>query len=75
MDFKTYFRGLDQSEREAFAKRAETSADYVNIHLVPRNKIPRKENMKLLAEATQGAVSYSEIVDYFYKEEQSEDAA
>lgn len=75
MNFKTYYRGLEQPEREAFAKRANTSADYINIHLISRNKIPRKKLMESLADASNGCVSYAEVVDYFYSAEPESDAA
>lgn len=75
MNFKTYYRGLEQDDREAFADRAETSTNYIDIHLIPRHKIPRKESMKMLAKASEGAVSYLEIVDYFYNDDDQNKAA
>ena len=69
MNYKKYFREMDQPSRVAHAKRAETSAEYINIHLIPRYKIPRKELMRKLANASEGKVSYLDIVNYFYAED------
>ena len=69
MNFKTYFRNLAREDREAYAVKAGTSANYIDNHLVSKNKIPRKKLMESLAAASNGKLSYSDIVDYFYKSE------
>lgn len=68
MTFKTYFRSLDSDAREAYAARVPTSVAYIDIHLIPRRKIPRPATMRALAAASGGALSYGDIVDYFYSE-------
>ena len=70
MNYKTYFRNLDESAREAHAKKAGTTADYINIHLIPKRKIPRKELMQALADASGGQCSYRDLIDYFYLDEE-----
>lgn len=54
------------ADREAYAARAGTSVAYIDIHLIPRRKTPRRETMRALAEASGGTLSYGDIVDYFY---------
>jgi hypothetical protein len=66
MNYRDYFRSLDSEGRERHAVRAGTSVAYINIHLIPRRKIPRQKTMQALADATDGICSYSDIVDYFY---------
>lgn len=66
MNYREYFRSLDSANRARHAERAGTSVAYINIHLIPRRKIPRRKTMQALADATDGTCSYSDIVDYFY---------
>ena len=66
MDFADFYRALSREERKQFADRAATSPEYIEIHLLPRKKNPRKETMKSLAEASEGAVSYEDVVRYFF---------
>lgn len=66
MNLKPYFRGLSETERKAFAKRAGTSVNYINVRLIPKNRTPRKKLMRGLADASLGAVSYPEVLNRFY---------
>lgn len=66
MEFDTYYKSLSKDERKAFAGRAKTSTEYLEIHLLPRRKTPRKEMMRSLALASGEACSYEKIVEYFY---------
>ena len=66
MDLKTYFYGLSPEEREAFARRAETTVGYLRCHLITRRKIPRPESMQKLAAASQRQVSLDDLLTYFY---------
>lgn len=75
MKFKTYYRSLKQPEREAFAKRASTTVGYIENHLIHARKQPRKKLMESLAEASQGEVSYQEVVKHFFGESAEESAA
>ena len=65
MDFDTYYRQLDRDARRKFAERAGTSPEYIEIHLLPRKKMPRKNKMESLAKASRGALSYEKVVEYF----------
>lgn len=72
MELKAYYYSLTPSEREQYAERAGTTAEYIRIHLVPRNrapqKLPKKELMQGLADASQGRVSFQEVLAHFYGE-------
>lgn len=65
MDFADYYRALSREERKLFADRADTSPEYIEIHLLPRRKTPRRDKMASLASASNGAVSYEDVVRYF----------
>ena len=70
MNYKTYFRNLDESGRLSHANEAGTTPDYINIHLIPKRKIPRKELMQSLADATDGNCTYQDLIDYFYLDDE-----
>lgn len=65
MDFAEFYRNLDRAQRIQFAARASTSPEYIEIHLLPRRKAPRRDTMAALASASQGAVSFEDVVRYF----------
>jgi hypothetical protein len=67
MDLRTYFYGLDQTEREAFARRAQTTVGYIQSHLITCRKIPRPDSMRKLAAASENRVSLDDLLAYFYK--------
>lgn len=66
MEFDTYYKSLTKRERKSFAGRANTSTEYIEIHLLPRRKVPRIDTMKVLARASGEACSYADVVTYFY---------
>jgi len=68
MDFKLYYRQLDREQRKAFANRAQTSTRYIENHLMFRRRIPRPDMLERLAAASQGKVSYGDLVTFFYQE-------
>ncbi len=74
MNFRTYYLGLSEEEREQFAKRAELKTGYISCHLVanPPRKIPPLKTIRKMADATDGTLSYYDLVDYFTP---SQDAA
>ena len=63
--FDDFYRSMNREERQAFAKRADTSTAYIEIHLLPRRKMPKKETMQALAGASNGALSFEDLVNYF----------
>lgn len=65
MDFADFYKNLSREDRKGFASRASTSPEYIEIHLLPRRKTPRKATMEALAEASEGVVSYEDVVRYF----------
>ncbi len=69
MEIKDYYRGLAASDKVEYCNRANISKAYLEIHLLcgaDRRKQPRKETMASLANASEGQVSYPEVVGYFY---------
>lgn len=66
MTLRDYYRRLDAEAREQFAARAGTTRPYVEVHLLPRRKIPRPDLMRRLADATQGAVGLGDMLNHFY---------
>jgi hypothetical protein len=65
MDFADFYKQLDREDRKRFAERANTSCEYIEIHLLPRRKTPRRDTMRALSDASDGAVSYEDVVRYF----------
>ncbi len=73
MDLKTYYQGLSQDERKEFARLAGTSTAYIEVHLLPRRKIPKPPLLDRLASAClkMGAsISKADLLAFFYKTEQ-----
>jgi len=69
MNLRTYFRSLDAAAQEEFARRAGTTANYIRSHLAcePPRKIPRQRLLEGLVQASDGALSLTDLVDYFYR--------
>jgi hypothetical protein len=66
MDFKEFYSSLSVKEREKYAQDADTSCEYIRIHLVTKKKIPRPELMQKLADASKGKLTLSDILEFFY---------
>jgi hypothetical protein len=66
MDFKTYYNSLTDSERTEFAKLASTTTEYIRIHLITKNKIPRKQLMQDLVNASAGKLTIESLLNFFY---------
>lgn len=70
MDFKTYYQGLSQDERKKFANLANTSTGYIEIHLIPRRKIPKPPLLDRLACACAAmgtSISKGDLLAFFYR--------
>lgn len=63
--FDDYYRSMSREDRQAFAGRAGTSTAYIEIHLLPRRKMPKKETMLALAKASNGGLAFEDLVNYF----------
>lgn len=72
-DFRAFFLGLSQEDREALATRAEYRPQYIRIHLAApagRRKVPKKDGMDRLFAACQerGATfTKAALVAWFYE--------
>lgn len=68
MTFKEFWDQLTDEQKEAYAAQAGTTANYIRQHLVPARRVPRREFMARMVEATEGQVSQREMLDHFYAE-------
>lgn len=75
MNFETFYKQKTTEERAAFAEKAKTSAQYIEIHLISGRKKPTPATMENLAAATDGEFSYEDIVNFFYVQNHQEGAA
>lgn len=75
MNFDTYYKQKTAGERSVFASKAETSTQYIEIHLLSGRKKPTPDTMENLAKATDGEFSYEDIVNFFYVQKHQEGAA
>ena len=72
MDLKAlYCEKLDDSQRVAFCALAQTSDNYMRVHLVNRGRIPRPDLMGRLLQACQKfdpEVTREQLLDFFYRD-------
>lgn len=66
-DFKAWFFSMTAEQREAYATRAGTSANYIQRQLTARRKIPREKLMQRLAEASDGNWTVPMLLAFFYR--------
>lgn len=78
MDLKTYYQGLSQNERRDFARRANTTTAYIEVHLLPRRKIPKPPLLDSLALACSEmgvGISKADLLAFFYRTEDANQVA
>jgi len=76
MRFDTYYKKLSKPERTAFSLSADTSAAYIENHLMAkpcRRRLPRPQLIKSLSAASNKVCSVSDLLEFFYEEILSED--
>lgn len=73
MSFPDFYRSLSNSARDEFALKALRSRAYIEKHLLHRKKFPSAATIALLAAATDGRFTYSELLIWFYPKPQEED--
>jgi hypothetical protein len=66
-DFAAWYRALAEEQKSAFAKRSQTTRNYIESHLLAPYKIPREEMMRELADSTDGAFSVASLAAWFYE--------
>ncbi len=64
-DWKLWYRSLTKEEKQAYAERAGTTRTYIEVQLVSRRRIPRKDLMHRLASASLGRVGFDDVVRFF----------
>lgn len=70
MDLKTFYQGLSGDDRTKFAEIAGTSRAYIEVHLLPRRKMPRPrliERLGAACTALGGAITQEELLAFFYR--------
>ena len=67
MLFKDYFLSLTKQSRKEYAKRAGTTEQYISGHLINCYKTPRRKLLIRLADASNGAITFDELVTFFFK--------
>jgi hypothetical protein len=68
-DFKRFFLDMSETERAVYAEQAGTTAYYIHTHLINRYKIPRKQLMRNLAQASAGRFTEQDLACWFYQSE------
>lgn len=69
VNFSDWYKELSTADREAYARRADTTVRYIETHLIApeaRRKVPRRDLMTRLIAASNGALSFPELAAYFY---------
>ncbi|WP_186092826.1 hypothetical protein [Burkholderia gladioli] len=77
-DFKAFYQGLPSADRKRFAEAAGTSTAYIEVHLIPRRKIPKPPLMGRLADACRvcgGHLTQEDLLAFFYRTEPTTPAA
>lgn len=74
-DFRSWYRSLNGAERSEYARRAGVSRAYIEVHLMYRRKVPKRETMLRLADASLGRVAYEDLLSWFYQRPSAAEAA
>lgn len=71
MELYKHYYSLDSDQREAFAKQANTTTEYLRVHLIPPNgvpdRMPRKALLQSLSDASHGKVSIEDVLYHFIR--------
>lgn len=67
-NFKDFFLSLSERDQVEYAERAKTTANYIRTHLITRYKIPRKDLMQRLVDASNGSLKINDLTSFFYEE-------
>lgn len=63
-----YIGSLDEKELDDYAKRCDTTVNYLAGHIKHARRIPNKELFTKLATESKGNVTKHEVFEHFYKE-------
>lgn len=67
MNLKLFYAGLSEPQKVEFAEKAGTTVRYIESHLIHRNRVPRKELIKGLSEASNGALNQNSLILWFHE--------
>ena len=65
MQLRNYLKDLDEAGFEAFAKRADTSTKYLKVHVIGGSRGASLKFMRALARASEGNVSFLEVLEHY----------
>ncbi|WP_020209011.1 hypothetical protein [Gilvimarinus chinensis] len=65
MKLRDYIKSLSEDERDDYARRCGTTPAYLQIHILPARKEPRKPLREALARESDGKVSLLEVLEHF----------
>lgn len=66
MEFRSYYQSLTDEQKKSFAQQAGYELSYIETHLIRAYKTPGRKGMRRLVKASNGAVSWQEILLHFY---------
>lgn len=78
IDFEVYFMALEAEAREAFARDADTTVEYIRDHLLAGRRMPRPQLINGLAVALarrKVEISREDLVTFFYARNEREATA
>ena len=77
MNFREYYKSLDVAGRREYARKVGLSPTYIYCHLVadPPNRVPPLGTIKRMADATDGVLTFEDMIEYFLEAERARGAA
>lgn len=78
MNYIEFFFSMDREAQDRYAIKANTTGDYLRTHIfvpIERRKIPRRQKIESLVDATDGACSIDDVLDFLYKSENAKNEA
>ncbi len=73
-DFKTYVNSLTSEELDSFADASGTTSNYIIKKLRYRYTKPSVSLLKKMADASDGKLTFQQLLDWFYPPEPVETA-
>lgn len=65
MNFKEFWKSLNDDEKTEFARRCEMSKAYIDLHLTRRRNAPKLTNIVKMEQASNGRLNYIGLCEFF----------
>lgn len=65
---KAFYQSLDPKSKARYAKAAGTTTGYIECHLLYARKVPRPVLLRKLALASNGALKFEDLLEFFYQQ-------